>query len=221
MLFFQTVMIPSTQLANSDSRQTQCVVLKEVSWPTYQALLRDLGNHRLLRLTYDQGVLEIFMPSELHEIINRLLALIVTALTDELDLKIKGYGSTTLDREDLARGVEPDSCFYIQNVDQVLGRRLDITVDPPPDLAIEVDITRSSQRRFGVYCQLQIPEIWRYTEREGLVIYQFRDGDYVECEFSPTFPMVSGALLITFLQRAETEDDNAVIRSLRQWLRSR
>jgi len=208
----------SAQRSNPYDQQAQCVVLEAVSWQTYQALLRDLGNHRSSRLTYDQGVLEIFMPSELHEIINRLLALIVTALTDELGMKVKGYGSTTLNREDLERGVEPDSCFYIQNVDRVLGRRLDIAVDPPPDLAIEVDIRSSSQRRFGVYLQLQIPEVWRYTEQAGVTIYQFQDGVYGECEFSPTFPMVSGALLMELLERAEYEDDNAVIRALRQRL---
>ncbi len=217
-------MAPSAQLSDPTSpklKQAQCVVLEDVSWQTYQALLKDLGNHRSSRLTYDQGVLEIFMPSELHEIINRLLALIVVALTDELEMKIKGYGSTTLDREDLERGVEPDSCFYIQNVDRVLGRRLDSTVSPPPDLAIEVDITSSSRRRFGVYLQLQIPEVWRYAEQTGVMIYQFQDGEYVECEFSPTFPMVSGAVLMELLQRSESEDDNAVIRALRQWLRNR
>ncbi len=212
-------MIPSVQPSNLRDRSSQHVVLKDVSWQTYQALLHDLGQHRSSRLTYDQGVLEIVMPSELHEIINRLLALIVTALTDELGMKIKGYGSTTLDREDLSRGVEPDSCFYIQNVDRVLGRRLNIAVDPPPDLAIEVDISSSSQRRFGIYRQLQVPEVWRYTEQRGVVIYQFQDDEYVECEFSPTFPMISGAVLMPFLERAETEDDNTVIRALRQWLR--
>lgn len=210
----------SLPIATVETSQTQRVVLANVSWATYQALSHDLGLHRSVRLTYDRGVLEIIMPSELHEVINRLLALIVTMLTDELGMKIKGYGSTTLEREDLERGVEPDSCFYIQNVDRVLGRRLDITVDPPPDLAIEVDITSSSQRRFGIYCQLQVPEIWRYTQTSGVVIYKFQDGEYVECTFSPTFPMISGPLLMGSLNQAESEDDNGVVRSLRQWLRS-
>lgn len=159
------------------------------------------------------------MPSDLHEIINRLLALIVTVLVEELSLRIKNYGSTTLDREDLERGAEPDSCFYIQNVDKVLGKKLNIATDPPPDLAIEVDITSSSRRRFGVYLQLQIPEVWRYSERQGIVIYQLQNGEYVECEFSPTFPMISGAVLAQFLQLADTEDDIGVVRSLRQWLK--
>jgi Uma2 family endonuclease len=203
------------------SQQSQCVVLEVVSWKTFQALLTDLGNHRSTRLAYDQGVLEIFMPSELHEILNRLLAMFVTVLTDELGMKVKGFGSTTLSREDLERGVEPDSCFYIQNVDRILGHRLDLSVDPPPDLAIEVDITSASRRRFEVSRQLQIPEIWRYTEPEGVVIYQFQNGDYVRCEGSPTFPMVTGAVLSDLLQRADHEDDNKVIRALREWVRKR
>jgi Uma2 family endonuclease len=204
---------PSTQ-------QTQHILLEGVTWETYQALLKDLGNHRSSRLAYDQGILEIIMPSDFHEMINRLLEAIVRALTEELGMKIKGYGSTTLDREDLARGVEPDSCFYIQNVDQIIGKKLDIPSDPPPDLAIEVDVTSSSRRRLGIDLQLQIPEVWRYTEQQGLVIYQLQAGEYQECEFSPTFPMILGKVLQPFLQQANSEDDNAVIRALRQWLRT-
>jgi Uma2 family endonuclease len=207
-------------LIPSSSKQTQHIVFEGVSWATYQALLHDLGDHRSSRLAYDRGTLEIIMPSDLHEMIDRLLALIVTALTDELNLRIKNYGSTTLNREDLERGAEPDSCFYIQNVGKILGKKLDIATDPPPDLTVEVDITSSSRRRFGIYLQLQIPEVWRYTESRGVVIYQLQNGEYVECEFSPTFPMISGAVLRQFLQLAETEDDNSVIRSLRQWLKT-
>jgi Uma2 family endonuclease len=144
----------------------------------------------------------------------------VTALTEELDLKIKAYGSTTLDREDLEQGVEPDSCYYIQNAERIQIRQLDLQTDPPPDLAIEVDITSSSRRRFGIYLQLQIPEVWRYTQRQGISIYQLEKGQYVECEFSPTFPMISPGKLIEFLQLAETEDDNSVIRALRKWMRT-
>ena len=201
-------------------QHTQHILLEGITWETYQALLKDLGNHRSFRLAYDQGILEIIMPSDFHEIINRLLEAIVRALTEELGMKIKGYGSTTLDREDLARGVEPDSCFYIQNVDRIIGKKLDIKTDPPPDLAIEVDMTSSSRRRLGIYLQLQIPEVWRYTEQQGLVIYQLQAGEYQECEFSPTFPMISGEVLQPFLQQANSEDDNAVIRALRQWLRT-
>jgi Uma2 family endonuclease len=205
----------------SDARQqTQHIIMRGITWETYQGLLKDLGDHRSSRLAYDQGVLEIIMPSGLHEFINRILEAMIRTLVEELGLRLRGYGSTTLDREDLEKGAEPDSCFYIQNVDRILGKRLNLVTDPPPDLAIEVDITSSSQRRFGIYLQLQIPEVWRYTQRQGITIYQLKDGDYQECEFSPTFSMVSGAALMQFIQLAEEEDDISVIRALRQWVRT-
>jgi Uma2 family endonuclease len=203
----------------SSKQETQYIVMVGVTWHTYQALLKDLGNHRSSRLVYDKGNLEIIMPSGLHETLNRLIALLITTLVDELDLRIKNYGSTTLDREDLEQGAEPDSCFYIQNIDRVLGKILNLETDPPPDLAIEVDITRSSRRRFGVYLQLQIPEVWRYTKR-GIEIYQFVEGEYQACEFSPTFPIISGAVLMQFIQLATEEDDITVIRAFRQWIRA-
>ncbi|MEA5449658.1 Uma2 family endonuclease [Leptolyngbya sp. CCNP1308] len=199
--------------------QSQHITLEGVSWPTYQALLHDMGDHRASRLAYDRGILEIIMPSDLHEVLNRLLDRIITALTEELDLKIKAYGSTTLERADLEQGVEPDSCYYIQNADQISTLELDLRNGPPPDLAVEVDITSSSQRRFAIYQQLQIPEVWRYTQRRGLVFYQWVEGQYVECAVSPTFPQVRSQMLMQFLQLAPGQDDNAIIKALRQWVR--
>lgn len=215
----------TTALPQFSTQLDQHVILEGVSWQTYQTLLEDLGNHRAALLAYDQGSLEIVVPSNLHEFISRILEAIVRALAEELDMRLRGYGSTTLNREDLQRGIEPDSCFYIQNVDRVLGRKLNIKLnietDPPPDLAIEVDITSSSRRRFGIYLQLKIPEVWRYTEQRGVIIYQLQNDEYVECEFSPTFPVMSGAVLVQFLQLAETEDDNGIIRVLRQRMRQK
>jgi Uma2 family endonuclease len=203
----------------SSKQQTQHILMVGITWSTYQSLLKDLGAHRASRLVYDKGNLEIIMPSDLHETLNRLIALLITTLVDELNLRIKNYGSTTLDREDLEQGVEPDSCFYIQNIDRILGKTLNLATDPPPDLAVEIDTTSSSRRRFGIYLQLQIPEVWRYTKR-GITLYKFVEGEYQECEFSPTFPMISGAVLMQFIQLAEEEDDITVMRSLRHWVRA-
>ena len=205
-------------LQRPDLKTTQRVILEGISWETFQTMLQEMGDHRASRLAYDSGLLEITMPSSLHEIINRLLDRIIVALTEELNLKIKAYGSTTLTREDLEKGIEPDSCYYIQKADQLLTRKLDLAVDPPPDLAVEVDITSSSQRRFGIYRQLQIPEVWRYTQNEGVIIYRYSQDNYIECEASPTFSMITGNVLMGFLELANTEDDNSVIRSLRRWL---
>lgn len=203
--------VPSSQI-------TQRVVLHNISWQTYQTLLADMGNHRSSRLAYDRGVLEITMPSDLHEFIKRLLERIVTTLTEELNLRVRSVGSVTLNREDLEQGVEPDSGFYIQNASQIRGRRLDLSNTPPPDLVIEVDITSSSTQRIKIYQQLGVPEVWRCTA-QSIEIKQLQNGEYVSCESSLAFPIVSVAIIQQFLEQGQdTDDDNAVIRSLRSWI---
>jgi Uma2 family endonuclease len=192
-------------------------VLPNISWQTYQAMLTDMGDRRSIRLNYDHGVLEIKMPSALHEVINRLLARIVGVLAEELNLPLKEFGSVTLNRHDLQKGAEPDSSFYIQNCDRIQGGRVDLTVDPPPDLVIEIDITNSSSRSFAIYQQLGIPEIWRYAN--GTVkIYQLQNGKYQENEFSSIFAMLSGKVLDSFLRMLDTEDNTSIVRAVRKWL---
>lgn len=205
---------------NFESKQTGRVLLEPVSWQTYQKLLSELGDHRTSRFAYDQGYLEITMPLELHETIKRLLERIVDTLTEELNLDVKSFGSTTLNREDIERSAEPDSCFYIQNADRIQGRKLDLEINPPPDLVIEVDLTSSSSRRLKIYSDLGVPEIWQYTKK-GMTINRLdREGkQYLVCEFSPTFSIVSAAVLDRLLAMAETENDGAIIRSLRTWIR--
>jgi Uma2 family endonuclease len=199
---------------------TQRVTLNNISWQTYQAMLTDMGDHRAARLAYDRGALEITMPSDLHEFIKRLLERIVTTLTEELNLKVRSVGSVILDREDLQKGGEPDSGFYIQNASQICGRTLDLVNNPPPDLVIEVDITSSSTRRLKIYQSLQVPEIWRCTAHT-LEIKHLQNGEYMDCEFSVAFPMVSPVDLLRFLEEGkDTDDDNTVIRSLRSWIQT-
>jgi len=210
----------STSLPVQDiSRElTHRVILQGVSWQTYQALLTELGDNRSSRLAYDQGVLEITMPSDRHESNTKLLERMVEALTEELDLPIKGFRSTTLNREDLQRGAEPDSCYYIQNVDHIQGRRVDLTRDPAPDWVLEVDITSPSSRRLEIYRQLEIPEVWRYVGQK-VQIHQLQAGTYNLCNYSPTFPFVSVEIVNQFLQQAETQDDTTFIRTWRKWVR--
>ncbi|MEA5468092.1 Uma2 family endonuclease [Spirulina sp. 06S082] len=198
---------------------TQRVVLPNVSWQTYQVLLVDLGDRRSTRLAYDRGVLEIIMPSDIHEINKHLLERIIIALTEEFDMPIRGVGSVTLNREDLQRGAEPDAGFYIQNAAKIRGTKIDLEIDPPPDLIIEVDINSSSSRRFQIYQDLGVSEIWRCTKKT-FKIYQLEAEKYVSCDRSPTFPDVPATLIKQWLDLAEIElDDNAMVRSLRQWVR--
>ncbi len=191
--------------------------LPNISWQTYQAMLADIGDRSSIRLVYDRGVLEIRMPSDIDEAINRLLARIVGVLAEELDLPLKEFGSVTLNRSDIKKGAEPDSSFYIQNADRIRGNQIDISIDPPPDLIIEVDITNSSARSFAVYQQLGIGEVWRYAN--GIVkIFQLQDGGYIEGEFSSIFEMISGDVLGRFLQMSATENSTSIVRAVRKWL---
>jgi Uma2 family endonuclease len=193
-------------------------VLPNISWQTYQAMLTDMGNQRSIHLAYYHGILEIKMPLGLHETINYILERIIIALTEELDLGIRGFGSTTLSREDLAVGVEPDCCFYIQNSDRISGREIDLANDPPPDLVVEVDITSPSNRRFAIYRELGVPEIWKYSA-SNIRIYQLQANEYLESEFSLAFPIVSREILNQFLQQSTSNDDNKLIREFRVWIR--
>jgi Uma2 family endonuclease len=205
---------PETIALNSSSP-----ALHNISWQTYQAMLADMGEHRSIRLAYDRGILEIKMPLEFHEAINRLLERIIVTLTEELGLDVKSFGSTTFNRQDLEVGVEPDSCFYIQNAHLVRRFQIDIAKDPAPDLVVEVDIHSSSSRRLRIYQQLGVPEIWRYT-KAGVKIYNLQDGAYLQQEYSITFPMISGEVLDRFLSLSEeSTDDNRLIREFRTWLR--
>ena len=200
------------------TRLTQRVILHGISWQTYKRLLAELGDQRASRLAYDQGVLEITIPSNRHETQKKLLERMIETLTEELNLPAKSFGSTTLNRADLGRGAEPDSCYYIQHVGQIAGWQIDLTTDPPPDLVIEVDISSSSNRRIDIYKQLGVPEMWRYAGGR-VQMYRLQDGKYAPCDPSPTFPIVSTAAINHFLQQAETQNDTTFIRTWRQWIR--
>ncbi|NJN21878.1 MAG: Uma2 family endonuclease, partial [Leptolyngbya sp. RL_3_1] len=142
-----TTQVSELDLDSSEGQLTQTIRLSNVSWPTYRALLMEMGDHRATRIAYNQGVMSLKRPSKLHEIINRLLARIITTLTEELGLEVVNVGSMTLEREDLEKGAEPDTGFYIQNAAQLDGLDPEIPANLPPDLVIEVDITSPSTQR--------------------------------------------------------------------------
>lgn len=182
----------------------QRVVLRDVSWETYQRLLADLEDRRAPRLTFDQGVLEIMSPLPEHERINRMLALLVEIYAEAKNIDIENLGSTTFRRDDLERGFEPDSCFYIRNVGRIRGKdRLDLRVDPPPDLVIEIDLTRDSLRKLEIYAQFGVPEVWRY-DGERLRIMTLAISDYTERSSSEALPGLGTTVLSTFLREGGT-----------------
>lgn len=196
---------------------TERLTLYDISWEGYETLLNVLGD-RPVRTTYSQGVVELMILSYQHERYKKLLARFVETLTEELNIPIAGGGSTTFKRQDLERGLEPDECFYIEHEPAVRGKQaIDLAQDPPPDLAIEIDMTSSSLNRMAIYAALGIPEVWRF---DGTTLEFFeRQGEHYErLTHSATFPMIQPSDLTQFIALAETTDDTSVVRQFRNWV---
>lgn len=197
----------------------QRVVLRNISWQTFETMLAEMGNDRASRLAYDRGTLEIMTPLLPHEYWNRLIERLIFVLGEELNLEILPTGSTTLKREDLRRGAEPDSSYYIRNEARVRNKiAIDLNNDPPPDLVVEVDLTSSSLDRFQIYASLGVPELWRY-DQGVLNIYQLQEGEYVECSNSPTFAQLLLIEIPSFLEESQRIGVMGMTRNFRNWVR--
>jgi Uma2 family endonuclease len=204
-------------LEKSSDRANSQILLPSIKWETYRAIADDLETQPNKRLTYDNGLLEIRMPSDLHENYKKLLGRIVESLTEALEIEIRSLGSMTCDREDLARGLEPDQCYYIQNEANVWGNdKINLQIDPPPDLAIKIDITSSSINRFAIYAKLAVPEIWRY-DGQIITIHHLVGDRYVLSDRSLALAIVSTVDLQNFLDLKRILKENALIRQVREW----
>ncbi|MEG3935959.1 Uma2 family endonuclease [Microcoleus sp. T3_B1] len=196
----------------------QIVQLSGISWQTYENLLAEIGD-RQIRLTYNRGNLEIRVPSPEHERFKTIMGRFVETLAEELEVRIEPLGSTTFKRPELS-GVEPDECFYIQNISAVKGKkRIDLTQDPPPDLVVEIDITSRSENTLQVYADLGVPEVWIYNGLR-LRINRLENGEYVESEISLAFPSLPILEIVRFLEQAETMDYLELVKAFRNWVKS-
>lgn len=197
------------------------LTIPDVSWTEYEALLVELGDDHAVRITYDRGRLEIVSPSGKHEKWNRLIEAVAQVLATELGTELEGFGSTTFKQPALQRGAEPDTCFYIQAAARVIGKDdLDLAVDPPPDLVIEVDVSHSSTSKLAFYAVIGVPEVWRYDGQRAS-IHQRAGSSYTEIAASLAFPGFTAATLTTLLGRLRTEGRQAVLEGFRRSLRER
>jgi Uma2 family endonuclease len=197
----------------------QRVVVEEVNWPTFEAIVEELGEHRGTRVAYSKGTLEIVVPLPEHEKSKVIISDLVKVLLDELDMPWESLGSTTFRRKDMAAGIEPDDCFYIQHQALMVGKdRIDLMVDPPPDLVIEVDVTSTTELQ--AYEALRVPEIWRYHNRT-LQIHVWHGGQYVASPNSPTFPQIPVTEgIVQFVEMSRMIGTAATLRAFRQWVRA-
>lgn len=147
------------QLRQIDIPPGHRILFRDVSWQEFEAILAEMGENRASRVAYSQGILEIMSPLPEHETTKVFVSDFVKMLLDEMGIEWISLGSTTFRKELMAAGIEPDDCFYIQNYVQMVGKkRLDLSVDLPPDLALEVDLTSKTQ--MVAYEALKVPEVW-------------------------------------------------------------
>ncbi|MBN3949845.1 MAG: Uma2 family endonuclease [Nostoc sp. NMS7] len=195
----------------------QRVILRDVTWQELETILEDLGEHRAARIAYDRGILEIMAPLPEHEYDKEIIGDLIKALLEQLNTEFISLGSTTFKNQAMAQGIEPDQCFYIKNEFRIRGKkRLDLTVDPPPDLALEIDIT--SRTHPNIYEALKVPELWRFDQGK-LKINVLRDGHYVESQQSlnfPLFPLIEA--IPQYLKQSTTAGRNATLKAFRLWV---
>jgi Uma2 family endonuclease len=196
----------------------QKVILYDLSWDEFEAILVDLGESRSSRIAYDQGRMEIMTPLPEHEVNKEYVSDFVKVLLEELDIEFCPLGSTTFKNQIMFKGIEPDSCFYIQNEAVIRGKnRLDLTIDPPPDLALEIDITNRSHPE--IYQSFGVPELWRY-EKNKLQILLLIEGKYVESLTSRNFPNLPLTEVIPqYLTQCRSEGRNKGMRAFRSWVK--
>ena len=208
------------QLCQLDVPPGQRLLLHDVSWSEFQAILEELGERRSTRIAYDNGLLEIMVPLPEHESDKEIIGDLLKALLEELDVEFLTLGSTTFKNADMLKGIEPDQCFYIRNEAAVRGKkRLDLTIDPPPDLALEIDIT--SRTHPETYAALGVPELWRRVG-QTIRIYHLQNGEYIEVDESPTFPgWPLQEEIPRYVEQSRIEGRNKAMRAFRQWVRSR
>ena len=191
-----------------------------VSWEEYEELLEDLMGVRSVRVSYDQGRMEIMSVSSEHEGYTGLFTHLIQVLTEELELEYTSRGSTTLKSQDVEKGAEADDCFYIGDLDRIRGKkRLNLDWDAPPDLAIEVDITNPTLDKFSIYAGLGVPEIWRYDGRQ-VEFHRLEEDYYVSIPTSDLFPFLTPAVVAEAIESGDNEDINAMRREFRKWVQA-
>jgi len=200
----------------------QCVVLDDVTWERYEQLRDETdaaGSH--VRITYDQGRMALMSPLPIHEMVRKIAARMIELTALELDIPCACLGSTTWKRRDLRKGLEADECYYVQHESQVRNKtKFDLTRDPPPDLAIEVDITHHPLDRPSIYGSLGVNELWRYDGRQMHFLKLGEDGRYHPIEAGEAFPVLTPAVINRFIGMIGTVGDTQLMREFRDWLRS-
>jgi Uma2 family endonuclease len=198
---------------------SQRTVLSQVSWRTYESLLEDYSDRSGPRFSFDRGVLEIVTLSAAHEEANRTIALFIELVAGARAIRVRNVGSMTYKRETLQRGFEPDSSFYIQNEGRVRGLdQIDAATDPPPDLVIEIDVSRSSLDKLALYAAMGVPEVWRFDDGR-LAIGILVAGGYEETTVSRVLPLLTRDVVDHWLAQSRSRSRPEWMWAVVDWAR--
>jgi Uma2 family endonuclease len=211
------VPVPDTGWRNAPEQR---LVLLNVPWSSYAAIGDALPDRPNLRMTYEGGILEFMTLSPEHEVYKKRFARFIDTLAEECNLRIVSAGSMTFRRQEIERGFEPDDCFWIAHELHMRARlEWDPERDPPPDLALEIEISRSAMDRMRIYAAFRVPEVW-CCDGESLSVYLLQpDGTYQLAPGSPTFPAIPVDEIPRFLKPSETVDYLSTVRTFRDWVR--
>jgi Uma2 family endonuclease len=212
-----TLLAPVEKLPQAPAEQR--FLLHGVEWAAYRAISEALTGHHL-RLAYDRGRLEFMTVSRSHGNYSFLLGRLVCVLAEESQLPLSSCGDMTCDREDLERGLELDQCFYLEHEPLIRHKEvIDLAVDPPPDLGLEIEITRSFIGRLGICEALGIAEVWRFNGQRIRAYHRRSDGRYMESEYSLHFPFLKVQEMVAFLQKRTEMDENRLVSLFRDWVK--
>ncbi len=200
----------------------QAVSISGTNWDVYQRVMDRRDGHRPgMRISYDRGELHIMPTFYLHEKLKKFMSLLFEMYCIERIIDFVAAGGMTVSQEDRDRGFEPDECYYLQSHRRVLGKeKLDFTVDPPPDLTIEIEVTSPVSRRLPIYAAFQVPEIWRYNGETITILHLMPDGRYEPMADSLAVPGFPFDELPAFLTRYEILSNTQFIREFREWIRA-
>ncbi len=196
------------------------LVVRGVRWEDYEELLEAIGEASGLRISYNEGTLQIMTVGSEHESYSRLIDSLVRLVSLRLRIRVLSFGSATMKKPGKRKGLEPDGCFYVQTAAAIGNKlQLDFESDPPPDIAVEVDLHHESLSKFPIYAALGIPEVWRY-DGEALIIYHLQNDQYIVAEASQALPVLTATTLSEFLRRSEHEDQYDILVAFEGWLQS-
>jgi Uma2 family endonuclease len=196
------------------------VIFRHISWEDYEDLLEQVGEASHLRISYNDGTLQVMTLSTEREKYVRFFESLMTAVRLRRRINILSFGSATMRKQKRGKGNEPDACFYVQTADLIGNRiQLDFATDPPPDIAVEVDVHHDSLEKLPIYVALGVPEVWRF-DGETVTIHLLEQDHYMESAASLALPMLTSRILTDALARLRRAGELQALVAFDEWLQT-